>query len=114
MNPKLPIYLIALIATVSILVTSCKKESDESSVIKDGDGNIYTSLTINTQTWLLENLKTTKYNDGKSIPLETNDTEWKNLTAPGYCWYDNDINYKDTYGALYNWHAVNTDKLCPM
>jgi uncharacterized protein (TIGR02145 family) len=30
------------------------------------------------------------------------------------CWYNNDAeNYKVTYGALYNWYAVNSGKLCP-
>ena len=63
---------------------------------------------------MAENLKTTKYNDGTTIPLVTNSTEWSNLTTPGYCWYNNDeASYKNTYGALYNWHTVNTGKLCP-
>lgn len=44
----------------------------------------------------------------------TADIEWDKLTTPGYCWYDNDpSSFKDTYGALYNWNAVNTGKLCP-
>ena len=33
---------------------------------------------------------------------------------PAYCWYLNDeAKFKNTYGALYNWHCVNTGKLCP-
>jgi uncharacterized protein (TIGR02145 family) len=60
------------------------------------------------------NLKTTKYKDGTAIPLVTNNTTWGNLTTPGYCWYNNDAStYKNTYGALYNWYAVNTGKLAP-
>ena len=35
------------------------------------------------------------------------------LTTPSYCWYNNNITYKDPYGALYNWYTVNTGKLCP-
>jgi len=63
---------------------------------------------------MAENLRTTKFNDGASIPHVTDDIEWEKLTTPGYCWYDNDpSSFKDTYGALYNWYAVNTDKLCP-
>ena len=39
---------------------------------------------------------------------------WENLTTPGYCWYNNDsVSYRNTYGALYNWYAVNTGKLAP-
>lgn len=108
------ISLIVVCASFLVLASSCKKEAeDDPSVIKDGDGNVYASVTIGTQVWLKENLKTTKYNDGTSIPLVT-DVTWRDLTTPGYCWYDNDeATYKNTYGALYNWYVVNTGKLCP-
>jgi uncharacterized protein (TIGR02145 family) len=83
-------------------------------VVADADNNLYYSVTIGTQTWMQENLKTTHYNDGTDIPLVTGNTEWKNLAAPAYCWYDNDESrYKTTYGALYNWYTVHTGKLCP-
>jgi uncharacterized protein (TIGR02145 family) len=62
---------------------------------------------------MVENLKTTHYNDGTAIPLVTGNTAWGSLTTPGYCWYNNDIANKTPYGALYNWYAVNTGKLCP-
>jgi uncharacterized protein (TIGR02145 family) len=91
--------------TVKITVTP--------GTVADIDGNIYHTVTIGTQTWMVENLKTTKYNDGTDIPNVTNST-WPDLTTPAYCWYLNDAaTYKATYGALYNWYAVNTGKLCP-
>jgi uncharacterized protein (TIGR02145 family) len=81
---------------------------------KDVDGNTYKAVKIGTQVWMKENLKTTKYNDGSSIPYETNNTNWINLSTPAYCWYDNDeASNKPVYGALYNWYTVNTGKLCP-
>jgi uncharacterized protein (TIGR02145 family) len=62
----------------------------------------------------VENLKTTKYNDGNAIPLVTDLAVWVSLSTPGYCWYENDAaTYKTTYGALYNWYTVNTGKLAP-
>ena len=80
----------------------------------DIDGNVYHTITIGTQVWMVENLKTTKYNDGTAIPLVTDNAAWRNLTTPGYCWYINNSIYKNTpYGALYNWYAVNTGKLAP-
>jgi uncharacterized protein (TIGR02145 family) len=81
----------------------------------DGDNNNYPIVNIGAQTWMEENLKTTKYKDGSTaIPLVTDDTDWGNLTAPGYCWYDNnEATYKATYGALYNWYTVSTGNLCP-
>ena len=60
------------------------------------------------------NLKTTKYNDGSSIAYPGDDDEaWVQNTNGAYAWYGNDIANKDVWGALYNWHAVNTLKLCP-
>jgi uncharacterized protein (TIGR02145 family) len=95
-----------------ILIQSCKKEVDD--VIKDIDGNVYTSVTIGTQSWMVENLKVTSYNDGSQILNIINNSEWVNSTTGAYCWYNNDATInKDIYGALYNWYAVNTGKLCP-
>jgi uncharacterized protein (TIGR02145 family) len=82
--------------------------------VNDVDGNTYKTVTIGTQIWMAENLKTTKYNDNTSLPLVIDNTEWTHIITPGYCWYNNNAStYKATYGALYNWYAVNTKKLCP-
>ncbi len=82
-------------------------------IINDIDGNMYATYIIGTQTWMAQNLKTTRYKDGTAIPLVIDNTEWSNLTTPGYCWYDNNEVYKNTCGALYNWFTVNTSNLCP-
>jgi len=84
------------------------------NTVKDIDGNVYKTITIGKQTWMAENLKTTKYNDGSAIPNVAATTERATLLAPGYNWYNNDeVTNKATYGALYNGYAVNTGKLCP-
>jgi uncharacterized protein (TIGR02145 family) len=63
---------------------------------------------------MVKNLRTTIFNDNTTIPLVTDNTAWISLSTPGYSWYNNDeATYKATYGALYNWYAVNTGKLCP-
>ncbi len=81
---------------------------------KDGNNNYYPIVKIGTQTWMAENLKTTKYTDNANITLVTDAAEWSNLTAQGYCWYNNnEATYKATYGALYNWYVVINVKLCP-
>jgi uncharacterized protein (TIGR02145 family) len=82
--------------------------------VSDIDGNSYKTVTIGTQTWMAENLKTTHYNDGTEITLVVDDTDWAYSGTEGYCWYKNDeAAYKDVYGALYKIFAVKTDKLCP-
>jgi uncharacterized protein (TIGR02145 family) len=82
--------------------------------ITDSDGNAYSVITIGTQVWMGENLKTTKLNDGTAIPTVSTGTNWANTTTPAYCWYnDSESENKATYGGLYNWYAVNTGKLCP-
>lgn len=63
--------------------------------------------------WMAENLKVTLFNDGTSIPYQTDNTIWKNLTTSAYCYYFNTPGYQDTYGALYNWYASHSGKLCP-
>jgi uncharacterized protein (TIGR02145 family) len=85
----------------------------------DYDSNNYTTVQIGdgksvVQTWMAENLKTTRFNDGSEIELVTDYDAWPNTETPAYCWYDNDESlYKETYGALYNWYAAVCGNLCP-
>jgi uncharacterized protein (TIGR02145 family) len=82
--------------------------------VTDIEGNEYKTVKIGKQIWTASNLRTTKLNDSTSIQLVTDGSEWSTLTTAGYCWYDNDqAKYQTVYGALYNWHAVNSGKLCP-
>lgn len=117
MKSKVPLknrLIITCLSLIAIgLVTTCEKE-ESNNYITDIDGNKYSTVTIGSQVWLVENLKATRYNDGKAIPLVTENNAWGALSTPAYCWYDNDEgSHKNTYGALYNWYAVETGKLCP-
>ncbi|RLD51917.1 MAG: hypothetical protein DRJ05_17940, partial [Bacteroidetes bacterium] len=52
--------------------------------------------------------------NGTPIPNATSNNWWGNTQSGAYVWYDNDIIWKDSYGALYNWFAIdNTNGLCP-
>jgi len=104
--------LFAIFAIFLMFASSCTEE-DSSNTVTDIDGNVYQTVKIGTQTWMVENLKTTKYNDGTSIPLVSDDNAWLVFSTPGYCYYNNDAANKTTYGALYNWYTVNTGKLAP-
>lgn len=82
--------------------------------VEDIDGNVYNTLKIGKQTWMKENLKTTKFNDGTSIKLVVDKSAWESMAAPAFCWYNNEAeSYKETYGALYNGFAASSSKLCP-
>ena len=77
------------------------------------DGVTYNTVQIGNQCWFKENLRTTKYNDGTSITNVTDNATWTSTTSGAYCCYSNNTSNCTTYGALYNWYAVNTGKLCP-
>jgi len=75
--------------------------------ISDIDGNNYKTIQIGTQTWMAENLKTTKYRNGDPITLGTDPLYMSDSNVGGYWWYNNDITNRATYGALYDWWASN-------
>jgi len=83
------------------------------AIITDIDGNQYTTVQIGKQTWMAENLRTTRLRDGSLLPRVEGDMAWYTVMAPAYCWYENNVELGDAYGALYNWYAVGTNKLCP-
>jgi uncharacterized protein (TIGR02145 family) len=82
--------------------------------VTDIDGNVYNTVLIGDQCWMKENLKTNTYRNGTAIPNVTTANAWSNLTTGAYVWYDNDILWKDKYGALYNWFTtIDPNGLCP-
>jgi len=97
-----------------ILATGCKKDdNNDPADLTEIDGNIYHTVTIGTQVWMVENLMTTRFNDGTDINLVTGNESWENNSSSGYSWYDNDITNKTPYGALYNWFTAQRSNLCP-
>ena len=80
----------------------------------DGAGGSYPSLQIGSQIWMAKNLDTKKLNDGTDIDVVTDAGTWGTLGTPGMCYYQNgEMENGPTYGALYNWYAVESEKLCP-
>lgn len=78
--------------------------------VTDIDENIYTTIVIGDQCWMMENLKVTHYRNGDPIPNVTDWSEWSVLTTGAYCEYDNDSANVATYGRLYNWYAVDDSR----
>ena len=106
-----------------ITVTSRTLQEDDIQVINDIytihtindiDGNIYRTVMIGNQTWMAENLKTTKFADGTSIPESAGNIPWSPIQYDTYCWYENDPKkYKSSYGGLYNGYAARGNRICP-
>ena len=80
--------------------------------VTDADGNIYNIVTIGAQVWMVENLKTTRYNNGDTIgttypALKDITTE----TSPKYQWaYNADVNLVAKYGRLYTNYVVTDSR----
>jgi uncharacterized protein (TIGR02145 family) len=111
---KFALTLITILS-VALIFNTCRKGDSDGSGVKDNDGNTYKTVTIGNQVWMAENLKTTKYRDGSTIPNIVDSTDWANLTSGAYCWYNNDVSYKNKCGALYNWYTIKDNReLCPL
>lgn len=135
----------AIVVSVAMLLTSCKKEEvnnngnngntensgegsgsggDEGELtpnqeypstavvlpqaVTDIDGNSYDAVQIGNQVWMAENLRTTKYADGTTIPMGSTNSETEPYRyAPGPN-QSNEENMDNVarYGYLYNWPAV--------
>jgi uncharacterized protein (TIGR02145 family) len=82
--------------------------------VTDSDGNVYSSIILNGQEWMSENLLTSKFRNGDVIPTNLNNADWQNSTSAAYAIYGNDASNNAIYGKLYNWYAVADPRgLCP-
>ena len=87
-----------------------------SDAITDIDGNYYNIITIDSQTWLEENLKTTRYRNGDLIGTTTPATlDISAEVTPKYQWaYNGSESNVAAYGRLYTWYAVTDIRnVCP-
>jgi uncharacterized protein (TIGR02145 family) len=84
--------------------------SDCPPTVTDYDGNVYQTVLIGDQCWMMENLKVTHYRNGDPIPHVTDGATWSELSTGAYCNYDNDPANVATYGRLYNWYAVDDSR----
>jgi uncharacterized protein (TIGR02145 family) len=78
----------------------------ETGTVTDIDGNVYHTVVIGTQEWMVENLKVTHYRNGDAIPNVTKASLWENPPLGSYCDYDNNSDNSAIYGHLYNWYAI--------
>ena len=104
-----------LIILALVAFWSCKENTTEEGLqlggtVTDIDGNVYQTIIIGDQEWMAENLMVTHYRNGDPIPTGHNNSEWAGLSTGAYCYYDNNSTNGDTYGALYNWYAVDDSR----
>ncbi|MFD1061964.1 fibrobacter succinogenes major paralogous domain-containing protein [Winogradskyella litorisediminis] len=128
------IFKLLTISLITLQLIGCSQNDNSSTeqpelTVTDADGNIYNTITIGGQVWMLENLKTTTYNDGTPITQYNFDIHGTNWAATGsmfngegfYKWADTaDLNNAsdeelafDEYGAIYNHFALESGKLAP-
>ena len=85
--------------------------------VNDSEGNLYKAIKIGNQWWTAENLKSTKYASGTSIPLVEDVLAWAaladNNSAKACCYYNNSSTNKDIYGVLYTWAAATNGLTSP-
>lgn len=96
--------------------SSCLESSDpDNGTVQDVDGNVYHYVTINNQLWMVENLRTTRYRDGTTIPSVEDVEAWSVLSTGAYCSPGADSSAQECYlGLLYNFYAVSDScGLCP-
>ena len=72
--------------------------------IVDADGNRYNTVQIGSQCWMKENLRTTKYSNGISIPQgDPMATTMPDKDSPTWFYPGNTASNKPIFGLLYNW-----------
>ena len=81
--------------------------------VTDIDGNTYNTVLIGDQVWMSENLKTSRYRNGGSIPNVLGYTDWVALTTGAWSYYEHDVANNAILGKLYNWYTTLGDTLCP-
>ncbi len=107
-----PTSLIILLI-VLITIFACEKDptsSKDDDTIKDIDGNVYTSVIIGDQEWMVENLIVSRYRNGDVIPNVTDKNEWTSLSNGAYGNFDNNASNAVKYGRLYNWYTVTDSR----
>ena len=122
MNLQTSNRIVNLMFTFSILLGAISSLNGQiftlGSGVSDIDGNTYQTIVINGQEWMAENLKTSRYANGNTIPSDLNNFQDEyqidSLNVGSWLNYNNDSQLGNIYGKLYNWYAVTDSRsLCP-
>jgi uncharacterized protein (TIGR02145 family) len=104
------------IKAVNSLGTTYSDDITFTAIPTDIDGNVYKTVTIGTQLWMTENLRTTKYRNGDLIGTTTPaslDISGESMSKYQWAYNGNESNVA-VYGRLYTWYAVTDSRnICP-
>lgn len=75
--------------------------------VVDIDGNIYNTIKIGNQVWMLDNLNVSRYRNGDAVNNVTDYDLWDVTTSGAWSFYENNKKFSKSYGRLYNWYAIN-------
>lgn len=91
---------------ISFNIKEPKGSCPGTPIVKDIDGNIYHTVQIGDQCWMKENLRTTRYADGRRLKYVEDNDDWDQLNRydGAYCYFENNNN--NEYGALYTFAAA--------
>ncbi len=79
------------------------------------EGYEYSTVVLgNGQEWMTKNLRNSNYANGDAIPNVQDAASWSSLSTGAWAHYNNDAQYEEPYGKLYNWYTVNDSRgICP-
>lgn len=77
--------------SIRLLKTSTTLTNGQTGTYTGNDGRVYRTICIGTQEWLADNLAETKYRDGSTIPIVTDNSAWAALTTGAMCYYNNNV-----------------------
>ncbi len=110
-------------STINLKLEDNKRTTDNvytlAGTVTDIDGNVYHTVTIGKQVWMVENLKTTRYRNGDIIgttsPARLDISNSRTYPTPKYQWaYAGNESNVASYGRLYTWYAATDSRgLCP-
>jgi uncharacterized protein (TIGR02145 family) len=112
------IFQTLLVLLSLVYISGCNKDDSPAKIltgtVTDIDGNIYKTISVGSQVWMAENLKTTRYSNGDSIPDISDAATWASLSGGASCNFKPDSVSVALYGRLYNHFAASDSRnICP-
>jgi uncharacterized protein (TIGR02145 family) len=124
LKSKIVAFILVMMGALILFNYSCKTEVDPYvntnipvfnpyltyGTVTDIDSNIYKTIKIGKQTWMVENLKVAHYQNGDPLPNVIYIKNWDTLITGAFCEYNNFPANGKTFGKLYNWYAVHDNR----